>query len=69
MLSVPGSSTHGPLMSFHIREVIREKVTQVGALMHGWIPRAWRTAMGTRPARTTQQDPISKQTKAKKPKQ
>lgn len=56
-------------MSFHIHEVSREEVTQVGVLMHGWNPRAWRTAMGTRPASTTQQDPISRRTKAKKPKQ
>lgn len=64
MISVPGSATHGPMMSSHICEV------STGGVVMAWLGfQNWKVAMSTRPARTTQQDPVSKQTKPKKPKQ
>lgn len=32
-----------------------------GVGTHGWDLRMWRVAMSTKPARTTQQDPVSKE--------
>lgn len=58
-LPVPGSSTHRPTMNFHICEVSREKATQRGDTH--WNLRTWKIAMSTGPARTTQQDPVSKE--------
>lgn len=60
-LPVPGSSTYRPTMSFYICEVSREKATRGGCGDTRWNLRTWRIAVSTRPARTTQQDLVSKE--------